>query len=190
MFSESASLLVLVHHLVVEHREVQGKTKSDWVARVQRLRGLAGHLIVLQGAVLDRLNLIWAATFSHVSVVVSDHLVEESLGLVGGGLLHAAFLHSLDNAHALIVELSFDFLLVSSESLVEVGVLRILLDCGDGPDGGSLGSDLVFEPNREQVSLLSGEVLSLLLRDLVQVVDHVVESLSLLGDSGHENVLF
>ena len=190
MLSETASLLVLIHHLVVEHREVQGKTKSNWVASIQRLGRFVGQLIVLQCTILNALQLIWGGTFSHVSVVVADHLVEESLGLVGGGLLHAALFHSLDYAHALIIELSFDFLLVSSEGLAEIGVLRILLDCRNGPDGSSLRSNLVFEANREQVSLLSGEVLSLLLGDPVQVVDHIIESLSLLGDSGHENVFF
>ena len=181
---------MLVHHLVVEHREVQGKTKSDRVASVQRLGGFVGQLIILQCTVLDALKLIWGGAFSHVSVVVSNHLVEECLGLVGGGLLHAALFDSLDYVHALIIELSFDFLFVSREGLAEIGVLRILLDCGDGPDGGSLGSNLVFKSNREQVSLLGGEILRLLLGDPVQVVDHIVESLSLLGDSSHENVFF
>ena len=49
---------------------------------------------------------------------------------------------------------------------------------------------MVFETNREEVSLLSGEVLRLGLNDLLKVVDHIVESLGLLGDSGHKNVFF
>ena len=34
LFSKFTSLLVVVHDLVVEDREVKGKTKSDWVAGV------------------------------------------------------------------------------------------------------------------------------------------------------------
>jgi len=37
LLSELAGLLVVVHHLVMEHGEVQGKTQSDWVAGVKAL---------------------------------------------------------------------------------------------------------------------------------------------------------
>jgi len=35
LFSEFASLFVVVHNFVMENREVKGKSKSDWVAGVQ-----------------------------------------------------------------------------------------------------------------------------------------------------------
>ena len=38
LLSEFTGLLVVVHNLVVEHGEVEGKTKSDWVAGVEALR--------------------------------------------------------------------------------------------------------------------------------------------------------
>ena len=99
-------------------------------------------------------------------------------------------LDDVDNGDALVVKLSLDLLLVGRETVVELLVLGVLLDGTNGSNGGSLGSDLVLETNREEVSLLSGEVLRLGLNDLLKVVDHIVESLGLLGDSGHKNVFF
>jgi len=190
LLSELAGLLVVVHHLVVEDREVEGKTKSNWVAGVEALGAGLGELVVLKGAIFDGLKLVGIGTLGDVPVVVSDHLVEEGLGLVGGGDLHALVLDVIDDGHALVVELTLDLLLVALEGLVELLVLWILLDGADGPDGGSLGSDLVLESDGKQVSFFGGEVLSLVLNNLVEVKDHVVESLGLLGNSGHENVLF
>jgi pantoate kinase len=69
-------------------------------------------------------------------------------------------------------------------------VLWILLDGADGSNSGSLGADLVLESNREEVSFLGGEVLILVLDNLLKVVNHIVESLGLLGNSGHKNVFF
>jgi len=190
LLSELAGLLVVVHDLVVEDREVEGETKSNWVAGVEALGAGLSELVVLEGAIFDGLKLVGIGTLGDVPVVVSDHLVEEGLGLVGGGDLHALVLDVLDDGHALLVKLTLDLLLVTLEGLVELLVLWVLLDGADGPDGGSLGSDLVLESNRKQVSLLGGEVLLLALNNLVEVEDHVVKSLGLLGNSGHENVLF
>jgi hypothetical protein len=81
-------------------------------------------------------------------------------------------------------------LLVTSESRIELLVLWILLDGADGSNGGSLGSNLVLESNREQVSLLGGEIFVLGLNYLSKVFNHVVESLGLLSDSSHEDALF
>jgi hypothetical protein len=73
---------------------------------------------------------------------------------------------------------------------LELCVLWVLLDGADGPDGGSLGSDLVLESNGEEVSLFGGEVFLFALNNLVKVEDHVVESFGLFSNSSHENVFF
>ena len=99
-------------------------------------------------------------------------------------------LDDVDNGDALVVKLSLDLLLVGRETVVELLVLGVLLDGTNGSNGGSLGADLVLETNGKEVSLLSGEVLRLGLNDLLKVVDHIVESLGLLSDSGHKNVFF
>jgi hypothetical protein len=99
-------------------------------------------------------------------------------------------LDNLNDTHALGVELLFNLLLVNGETLVELLVLGVLLNCADGSNGGSLGSDLVLESNRQKVSFLSCEVLILEPNDLLEVGDHIVKPFGLLGDSGHENTFF
>jgi len=89
LLAEFAGLLVVVHNLVVEHGEVESKSQSDWVASVQGLRSGLGELIVLESSVLDGVQLVSVSTLSDVPVVVTDHLVEESLGLVSGSDSHA-----------------------------------------------------------------------------------------------------
>ena len=53
LLSELAGLLVVVHDLVVEDREVEGETKSNWVAGVEALGASLGELVVLEGAIFD-----------------------------------------------------------------------------------------------------------------------------------------
>jgi hypothetical protein len=190
LLTKFASLLVVVHHFVVEHREVESQTQSDWVAGVQTLRRGLGELIVLESSFLDIIELVLLGALGDISVVVSDHFVEEGLGLVGGGHLHALLLNDSHDGHALFVELFLNALLVSRQGTVEFLVFGVLLDGADGPDGSSLGADLVFETNRQQVPLLGGEILALRFDNLLEVVNHIVESLGLLSDSSHKNVFF
>jgi len=181
---------VVVHNFVVENGEVKSESKSDWVACVEGGRGLAGLLVVLEGTILDSVELISRSALSNVSVVVTDHLEEECLGLVGSGLSHALVLNDSDNRDALVVEFLLDLLLVQGETFVEFGVFWVLLDRADGSNGGSFGSNLVFETNGKEVSLLSSEILLFGFNNKLEEVDHIVKSLGLLSHSGHENVLF
>ena len=82
--------------------------------------------------------MVLLGAFSNVSVVVTNHFVEECLGLVSGSNLHAEVLNDLNNSHALLVELFFDFGLVTLKSVIEFRVLWVLLDGADGSDGSSL----------------------------------------------------
>ena len=88
-FSEFTGLLVVVHNFIVEDREVKSKTKSDWVAGIQRFGRISSFLIVVKGSIFDDIKLITLGALSNVSVVISDHFVEESFGLIGGGNIHA-----------------------------------------------------------------------------------------------------
>ena len=88
-FSEFTGLLVVVHNFIVEDGEVKSKTKSDWVAGVQGFRGGLGELIVLEGTILDGVELISLGALGDVSVVVTNHFVEEGFGLIGSSNLHA-----------------------------------------------------------------------------------------------------
>ena len=79
LLTEFTGLLVVVHDLIVEHGEVKGESKSNWVAGVEALRAGLGELIVLKCAIFDTLKLVGIGTLSDVSIVVSNHLLEECL---------------------------------------------------------------------------------------------------------------
>ena len=74
--------------------------------------------------------------------------------------------------------------------MVELGVLRVLLDGGDGAASGAFAADQVLEGHREKVALVGVDRASLDNEDLLEEVHHVFEALSLLSDSGKENLLF
>jgi len=188
--TELAGLLVVVHHLVVEHGEVQSKTEPNWVAGVQRLRGSLSLLVILEGTLFDSVDLVLLSALGDVSVIVTNHLEKEGLGLVGGSYLHALALNDIDDGHALVIELLLDILLVLRKPCGEFLVLGVLLDGADRSNGGSFRANLVLEPNREKVSLFGGEVLILVRDNFLEVCDHIVESFSLFGDSGHKNIFF
>ena len=115
-------------------------------------------MIVFEGSIFDGLKLISLSALGNISVVVTHHFVEEGFGLIGSGFSHAIILNNIDNSDALIVKLLLNLFLVSSKTFIELGVFWVLLDGADGPDGSSLGANLVLESNREKVSLFSGEI--------------------------------
>ena len=112
MLTEFAGFLVVVHHFVMEHGEVEGQSQSNWVAGVKRLRGGLGELVVLKGTVLDSVELISLSALSNVSVVITDHLVEEGLGLISASNTHARALDDVDNVDTLLIKLLLDLGLV------------------------------------------------------------------------------
>jgi len=174
----------------MEDGEVEGETKSNWVAGIQGLGSSSGLLIVLEGTIFDNIKLISLSALSNISVVITNHFVEEGFGLVSAGNFQATLLDDINDANALIVKLLLDLLFVCAESLVELGVFWVLLDGADGSNGCSLGTNLVLESNGKQVSLFSGEILTLAFDNFYEVIDHIVKSLGLLGNSGHENIFF
>ena len=143
LFTKLASLLVVVHDLVMEDREVESKTKSNWIASVQSLRCLLRSKIGLIGTILNSIKLISFGTLSNISIVVTNHLLEESFGFIGGAFSNAGTFHNFNNGHALSVELLFDLSFVSTKTFIELRVLWILLNSTDSPDGGSFRSNLI-----------------------------------------------
>ena len=105
-FTEFTGLFVLVHNFVVEDREVKSESKSDWVAGIKRFGTALGKFIVLKGTVFDGIKLISLGALGDVSVVITDHLVEESFGLISGGNTHAWSLNDIDDRDALVVKLA------------------------------------------------------------------------------------
>ena len=147
-------------------------------------------MIVLKGTSLNGFKFISLSALSNISIVVSNHLVEESLGLIGGSFWGALILNNSHDVHALVVELFFNSLLVLGESLRILGVFWVLLDGADGSNSSSIGSNKILETNGQKVSLLGGKVFLFRCNNFLEEVNHIVELLSLLGNSSHENVLF
>ena len=138
LFSEGAGLLMVVHNFVVEDGEVECESKSNWVASVQALGSLLCEVVVLEGTMLDGVELISGGALGDVSIVVTHHLVEEGLGLFSGGDSHTLVLDNFNDVHALVVKFLFDPLFVDSKGLIELRIFRVLLDGTDGSDGSSL----------------------------------------------------
>jgi len=79
LVSEVAGGLVVLHDFVVEDREVEGKSKADGVAGWEL--DLVGLVVVLEGVLLDALEVVTLGVLGDVSVVVTNHLDEEGFGL-------------------------------------------------------------------------------------------------------------
>ena len=80
--------------------------------------------------------------------------------------------------------------LVREESVRKLSVFGVLLNGSDSAASGSLGGDEVLEGDGEEVSLIGGDIGSLLGKDVLELVYHIFEALGLLGNSGEENVFF
>ena len=126
LVSQLTSLFVILHHLVLEHGEVQGQAKLDWVARNQI--DVVGIIVGLEGLLLDFFELGVLAVLADVAVVVTDHLDEKGLGLTVALLGEDVVVDDLDDALAVLDELSFDLGLVGREGIRKLGVLGVLLD--------------------------------------------------------------
>jgi len=117
---------VILQHFVVEDGEVEGEAELDGVASGEL--DLVGLLVGGLGLVLDILEGGVLGVLGDVAVVVTDHLDEECLGLIGALALEHAGVDHIDDLLAVVLELLLDLLLVGEESLVELGVLGVLLD--------------------------------------------------------------
>ena len=103
---------MIVHYLVMEHGEVKSQSKSDWVTSIKRLRTVLSMLVIFEGSIFDVVKISSIGTLSDISVVVSDHLVEEGLGLISASNTHARALDDVDNVDALLIKLLLDLGLV------------------------------------------------------------------------------
>jgi len=178
---------VVLHHLVVEDGEVEGKTQLDGVASGKF--DAVGLVVGGERALLDFFKLVAFGVLGDVAVVVADHLDEESLGFTVAGLGQHLVLDDVDDAVTVTNKLLFNLVLVGGESLAELGVLRVLLDGSDGAASGALGGDQVLEGDGDEVALVGGDISALDVEDSLEVGHHVVEAFGLLGDASEEDVL-
>ena len=188
VIGELTGLGVILEDFVVEDGEVEGKTELDRVAS-WKVDGVS-LFISLLSLTLDLLKLHLLSVLSDVSVVVTDHLDEESLGLLSAVSVQDTGVDHINDLLAVLHELLLDLLLVGEESSVELAVLGVLLDGRDGTAGSAFARDKVLEGDGEEVALVRVDGAALDNKDLLEEVDHVLESLSLLSNTGKEYLFF
>jgi hypothetical protein len=181
LVSELAGSFVVLHHLVVEDGEVECETELDGVARGEG--DLVGFIVSLEGGLLDSLHLGTLCVLSDVAVVVADHLHEESLGLTVTGLGENLLVDHVNNTLAVTGELGLDRGLVSGECGGILGVLGVLLDGSNSAAGSALGADEVFEGNRKEVALVTGDFSTFGVKDEGKEIDHILKTFCLLGNT-------
>ena len=188
VISELTCFRMVLEHFVVEHGEIESEAKLNGVAggKIDRV----SLLISLLGLLLDLFEEVFLGVLGNVAIVVAYHLDEESLGLFRAVSVEDTVVDHVDDLLAVSGELSLDLALVSKECRVELGVLGVLLDGGDGAACGAFAADQVFEGNGEEVALVGVHRASLDDEDFFKEVHHVFEAFSLLSDSGKENLLF
>merc|ERR1711957_1056939 len=178
LVSEVAGGLVVLHGLVMEDGEVKGETELDAV----------GLVVGGKGLLLNLLEVVTLGVLGDVTVVVSDHLDEESLGLSVAGLGEDLVVDHVDDSLAVTLELGLNAGLVSKKGISELGVLGVLLDGGNGSAGSSLGRDQVLESDGQEVTLVRSDIGSLLGKDVLELVDHIFEALGLFCDTRQKDV--
>ena len=127
---------VVLHGFVMEDGEVEGKTEFDGVAR--RELDSVGFVVGGKCALLNFVEVITLGVLGDVTVVITDHLDEEGLGLSVAGFGEDLVVDHVNDSLAIFLELGLNSLLVSGEGIGELGVLGVLLNGGNGSASGSL----------------------------------------------------
>ena len=156
---ELASLLGFLKDLVVEHGEVQGESELDGVAcgKIDGVGFLVGGLSLL----LDILEGGILGVLSDIAIVITDHLDEESLGLIGAISIEDAVVDHVNDLLAVGLELGLDLSFVGQKGRVKLGVLGVLLDGRDCAACSALAADEVLESNGQKVTLIGVDVTGL-----------------------------
>ena len=186
--SELTSFCVILKHLIVKDREVECETELDRVAggkfdSVRLLVSSLGFLLyVFQDGVFRVL--------SDITIVVTDHFDKEGLGLIGAIGIEDSVVDHVNDFLAIILELFLNLLLVGKKGCVELSVLGVLLNGRDSAACSAFARDQVLESDAEKVALVGVDGATLGLEDLLEEINHILEALSLLSDSGKENLFF
>ena len=91
---------------------------------------------------------------------------------------------------ALEMTLLIDLCFVGEKSSVELGVLWVLFESGDGAPGVTLAADEIREGGTEEVALIWVDGASFGNEELLSEVDHIFVALGLLSNSGKKHLLF
>jgi len=186
--SEFTGSLVVLHDLIVEHREVQGETELDGVAGWES--NLIGLVVCFESILLDCLKLGTLCVLSDVAVVVADHLYEEGLGFTVAWFAKDFLVDHVNNLLAVGGKFLFDFVLVGSKCAGKLGVLGVLLNSSNGSAGSTLGTNQVLESDREEIAFIGGDIGTLDIENFRKEVNHVLEAFCLFSNTSQENLFF
>jgi hypothetical protein len=144
---------VVLHDFVVEDGEIQSETELDGIA--WRESNLVSLVVGFESVLFNLLKKAILGVLGDVTVVVTNHLYEESFGLTIAALGKNFGVDHVDDALAVTSEFAFDGLLVGSESVGVLAVLGVLLDGGNCAASSAFGADEVLEGNREEIALVT-----------------------------------
>ena len=82
LFSKLYCPLVIIHDFGLENRIVQYKAQSNRVASIKAFGKFISLGISLQRSILYRLNFAGISRFSNISVIIANHLIEESFRFI------------------------------------------------------------------------------------------------------------
>lgn len=120
----------------------------------------------------------------------NSHLVVEDLGLSGGGVGDQAVVENVEDILADLLELQLNLgavLLDGGHVLVGALALLLLLDGRDDAPRSPSGTDHVLVGDRQEVTLVNGE-LAAQLGHLLHVGNHLIVALGLLAEAGEESL--
>merc|ERR1719235_2347905 len=180
--SHTACLCRVVEHFVVEHREVQGQTKTDGVRHCKFF--CSGHRIIICVLCLVRSCSFFVARgeLSNVAVVVALHLVVEDFGLSLLGCRNQRSIQQAQDGVADTLQLGFHFhaILLAIVNVGSVALrLLLLLDTRDDTPGCTAAAHSILVRHRQKIPLLHRHV-SARHANCFHVVSHFIVSLSLL----------
>jgi len=80
LLSNLAGLLGLVHDFIVKYGEIQSKTKTNWVCRLELSSAdVSGTLVSIQTALSNIITVSGGGDFSEVPVIITLHFIVEHL---------------------------------------------------------------------------------------------------------------
>ena len=186
-----ASLVGRVEDLVVEHREVEGQTKTDRMGRsevglsdfrgalVGLERGIGGSLAAVANGKLGQVAVVVSfpvtrLAHAHVTLESDAHLVVKDLGLASLGRGDQVLVEHLEDIVADLSKFRLDLLAVLLDEgdlgLIPLGFL-LLFDGGDNPPRRASRTNDILVCDGKQVSLLDSE-LNIGSRNDLHVLDH------------------
>mmetsp|Transcript_25836 Transcript_25836/g.65743 ORF Transcript_25836/g.65743 Transcript_25836/m.65743 type:complete len:259 (-) Transcript_25836:40-816(-) len=192
LLGQVAGAIGRVEDLVVEDGEVERQAEADGVGGGEVGEGNVLSRLVRDERVLGRLLAAGAGSeLGEVAPVVSLHLVVEHLGLASGRRGDEVAVEDGEDVVTDARELVLDLLAVLldlGDVLLVALVLLLLLDAGDDARRRTAGADDVLVGDREEVTLLNGE-LDVHLGHGLHGLDHLVVALGLLRQLGHVDIL-